>query len=695
MATEDTLNLIVIDGDQLYAERLVTLLSCYYDSVNLGFLDDKKEFIKMLRHPWDVLIFGQAYDMSFTDVVGIVQEQNIDLPMICLMSDEMSTTGRNSEGLPAIIDGNMIKALLPERETQVVMAVRLAHENLKTRRQFAGLRHVLSEAEQRANILIKNSKSAVAYIDEGIHIFANDPYLELFGFESMEDIIGVPVIDLIAGGANIKGFKQFLRRFDKGNRDDVEFEFESRRKDGSTFEAKLQLAAATFDGEPVTQIIIQQSGADAAEIAKQLAAAQRKDSLTGLENRQGFEAQLAKLYKEVMAGDITQAALVYVRLDNIGKINSSLGLQGVDTVVKHIAYTLDEYFEDSHVSRFSDTTFTILAESTSAEKIREQADIVRQKISDMIIEIGKRSANTTVSIGMVIIDKNAPAPEVLIERAIDAINQVMIETKNTGNGIHLYDPSQHANSDDDALAEYLVNAISQNHFELTYQPIYDIDTDRSDFFEVYLRLPLPDGTTMSPEKFMGVAKSRQLLEKIDRWVLINACKQLSQVRKQHPESRILVQLTSASLADAKLANVISQLIKAVGGAPGALTIQFNEQDIVDYLAVAKKQFMALNKVECGLSIHNFGTTTKALETAEYVKPDIVRLAKSYVDDLGNAESVETVKSLVSKANDHGFGVLMPYIEEASTMSVAWSVGARYLEGYYLQAPTETMIVAQE
>ena len=61
------LNLLVIDDDQLYAERLVELLSLYYDDVNLGFLDDKEEFIKTLRRHWDVLVFGQAYDMNLLD----------------------------------------------------------------------------------------------------------------------------------------------------------------------------------------------------------------------------------------------------------------------------------------------------------------------------------------------------------------------------------------------------------------------------------------------------------------------------------------------------------------------------------------------------------------------------------------------------------------------------------------------------
>ena len=47
MRSQSLLNLLVINDDQLYAERLVQLLSPYYDSVNLGFLDDKEELLKL------------------------------------------------------------------------------------------------------------------------------------------------------------------------------------------------------------------------------------------------------------------------------------------------------------------------------------------------------------------------------------------------------------------------------------------------------------------------------------------------------------------------------------------------------------------------------------------------------------------------------------------------------------------------
>ncbi len=693
MKINSILNLLVIDDDQLYAERLVTLLSAYYDEVNLGFLDDKEELIKSLRHQWDILVFGRAYDMSFTDVVGIIQEQSLDLPLVGLMSNEMATTGRNHEGLPAVIDGTMVKALLAEKETEVVMAICLQHANLCSRQQLKTLRHVLSEAEQRANILIKNSKSAVAYIDQGIHIFANEPYLKLFNFELMDDIIGMPVIDLIAGGDNVKAFKQFLRQFDKGDREHVEFNFESRRMDGSTFEAKLQLAAATLDGDPVTQIIIQQNDNNTAEIAKRLAAAERQDGLTGLNNRRGFEEYFEALYQLVSQGKIN-AGLFYIQLDNIGKISSSLGLEGVDATIKQVAHMLNELITEGYVSRFSDTAFTILVENFTSQALEKLAERIRQDISDILIEVNDRTTNTTASIGVVKIDSNASEPKVLLERAIDAINNIKIETDNHGNAYHLYNPSEHANSDDNALAEYLINAITNNRFKLLFQPIYDITNDSSDFFEVYLRLPLDDAdnTILSPNQFMAVAKAHKLREKIDRWVLINACKQLNEVRKRHPKARILVQLTSASLVDKKLLNVASQLIKAVGGESGALTLLFNEQDVASHLTVAKSQFAALNQINCHIGIRNFGSSAKSIEVAEFVQPDMVRLARSYMRDINSDDNLNAIKSLVARSSELTIEVLVPYIEEAATMSVAWSLGARYLQGYYLEELSDAMHV---
>lgn len=72
---------------------------------------------------------------------------------------------------------------------------------------------------------------------------------------------------------------------------------------------------------------------------------------------------------------------------------------------------------------------------------------------------------------------------------------------------------------------------------------------------------------------------------------------------------------------------------------------------------------------------------------------MVRLARSYVQDIDSADNLETVKSLIVRTNAVNIDVLMPFTEEAATMSIAWSVGARYLQGHYLEEPSSTIKVA--
>lgn len=681
----------MIDEDQMYAENLVKILYAYYDEVNLGFLDEKAEFIKILRHEWDVLIFNRAYDLTLTDVVGIIQEQNVELPIIELVKSEEAAT-INEFGYAELISGNMIKSLVVGQDDRIVMAICLQADFIKSKRQTQNLRNILREAEQRANILIKNSKSAVAYIDQGVHIYANDPYLEMFGYDSIEEIIGVPVVDLFASGDDVKGFKQFLSRFSKGDRKQVEFNFESKRTDGSTFASKLQLAAATLEGEPVTQMIIQQNKVGDAELIKKLAEAERQDVLTGLYNRLAFDEMLSRAYRQVINGDSHLASLLYVRMDNMGKISSSTGLTGVDASIKQISYLLSEHFDkvDATVCRFGDTSFTVLIHDINQEEVVKLAQLVCQKASSLLIEVGSRTVTTSLSIGIVMIDVNSPEPQTILERAIDTAHDIDPEGEPLDK-VKVFDISQIASEDEELMGEYLKNALTNNTLKLSYQPIYDIEADNNDLFEVYVTLPQADGTLMTLEKIAPIAKKHGLCMALDRWVLINACKNLAMVRKMHANTRLLISLSSASLEDSALASNVTKLVQAIGGGSDVVSLQFNEQELIDYMAIAKRQFIALQNINCRLGVYSFGSTAKSLEVLEHLAPATARLARSYTKDLHREDNLNALKSLVDSANERHVGVLMPYIEDPSTMSTAWSIGVKFLQGNYLQ-PADSQIV---
>ncbi|ELA09625.1 diguanylate cyclase/phosphodiesterase [Moraxella macacae 0408225] len=721
MKQPDNLHLLIIDDNQLYAERLIDVLEeNYYKKVSLGFLDDKEELLKLLRQSWDILIMGKAYDLTLPQVIKIIKEQELDLPIIGIIPENGINTklldakdqtklemvqddDKTDIALPLYAHWGAVDALPKERVMEMALRVYQEHRQRLIRDDLTKLRQVLKDAEQRANILIKNSKSAVAYVEEGLHIYANQPYLEMFGFQSMDDLMGVPIIDLIASN-NIKDFKNFLKDFEKGNRKNVEFQFESVRKDGSTFDAKLQLAAATYEGEPCQQVIIQPDENNNAELAKKLAQMERIDQLTGIFNRRGFEQVLTSV-REVVVQKGLLAGVLSVRIDDIGKINSSLGIQGVDSVVIAIANLLkqkiativgEDKVDKGYVSRFSDSQFMLILPNMPQEQIEELGNQIVAEIGETLIEVGARTVKTTVTVGATMINSTSPEAPVIIDRVLQALGLALKDNVD-GNVFYLYDPSAFASEDDAVLLETLRNAIEHNKFTLMYQPIYDVERDTSSLFEVFLRLPLADGTLMTPDKFLHVANQHGLMDKIDRWVLINACKNLKRYRTEVDASaRIMVHLSAASLTDESLSAFVTKLLQAIGGdETGRITLQFNETMVNDYMAMSQKQAEMLKQVGCDVGLYSFGSAVNSMEILDFIKPNIVRLDRSYIKDLENSDNVETISSLIAQIHEHGASSLMAFIQDPAAMSAAWTVGAKYLQGNYLQEPSKEMKIKTE
>lgn len=54
--------------------------------------------------------------------------------------------------------------------------------------------HVL---EERYQLLLNSSSEAIAYVQDGMHIYVNSAYLELFGYENLEFLEVIPLMKLI------------------------------------------------------------------------------------------------------------------------------------------------------------------------------------------------------------------------------------------------------------------------------------------------------------------------------------------------------------------------------------------------------------------------------------------------------------------------------------------------------------------
>ena len=694
----ESLRLLVVDDEQLGAEAITDLLKAQGVATRMHLLDDREELEKSLRQPWDLLLFGNAYDLSYQDAMSMVRAAGKDLPIIVMPSLEANREPySDADRTPKIVAEALALGVTDviERQSQqhLVTSIRRELRNLNYRRSKRDLEGMLAEAERRAQLLLKNSRSAVAYIHDGVHIYANDTYLQLFGHGSIDELMGMPVVDLVHS-EDIKSFKDFLRTYGKGNHEQSEFSFRGMRADHSSFDAMLQLAPASYEGEPCIQIIIQRQGEFNAELEAQLAAVERTDSLTGLGNRVAFEEALSEARSNaVKTGSLY--ALLFISIDNIGQINASTGLSGSDAAMLAIASLLSAQFGDSSLCRFGDASFTLIVPTVSPDVITQRADELVQAVAGLLIDVDKRTVQTTISIGIAMIGETSPESQELLERAFDAADKVKLKNKGIGNGINLYSPAENASQSDSALRELLEEAIEHNKFRLMFQPLYDTEDEQALFYEVFLRLPLGDGSLMAPDEFMPVAQRFKMDGRLDRWVLLNACKRLKAHLVKHPKTRLLINMTAESLQDPSLPDLIGKLARAIGGGQNLLVLQFNESDVINYLKIASENIARFREEGCAVSISNFGTSLNAVNTLTHVNANLIKLDKSYVKDLSQDENLAAAKRLTSEITALGREVIVAYIENPTVMSKAWSMGARYLQGYYLSQPSEEMVVNNE
>ena len=115
-------------------------------------------------------------------------------------------------------------------------------------------RRALEEAEQRCQLLLQGSKAAIAYVHEGMHIYANEVYLKLFGFSDADDLLGLPLIDLLDAGST-DTLKAAMKKF-RQDEQETEFSFAGASTEGDAVSGSMTLASAEYEGEHCLQITV-------------------------------------------------------------------------------------------------------------------------------------------------------------------------------------------------------------------------------------------------------------------------------------------------------------------------------------------------------------------------------------------------------------------------------------------------------
>ena len=679
----ETIKLLILHESPDDAEQLMNLIRNSGRATRGQMIESADSLVQALgAGQWDLMLLRpDANEVFAMECLKEVKKQSKDIPAILLV-DEYDA----EEVVEGLREGYEDVVVMDDQD-RLILVIQRELRNLMERRARRTAELHLKEAEKRCAMLLDSSRDAITYVTDGMHTYANDSYLELFGYDDAEDLEGMPIMDMVAAKDH-EEFKQFLRAYSAGESDTNEFVCHGLCTDGTEIQARMIFSNATYDGEPCTQILIRTNQADA-ELQEKLKEISSQDLLTGLYNRSHFTQELDK----VMQWAVTQsktAALAYIQLDNFASVQSDIGIAGADMVLADIATLIRETLpEGTILARFGDEIFTALIKEKSLEDGRAIAESVRGAVEDHLSEVQERTVQVTASIGITLISENTDDAEEIITRAHQASEQVR-EDNPLGNGVSVFDPASVKKIDPSDTGAVVQDAIDKGLFKLLFQPVIDLRGGSGELYEAFLRMVDEDGKEVSPSDFLGAASQQDLSEKIDRWVILQSIKLLSDHRANGHDTKLIINITGESLKDQTLLPWLSVALKAARMPSDAIVFQFAENDATTYLKQAKDFTRGLKELHCKISISRFGCALNPFNTLKHLEVDYLKVDGSFMKDIGSDESREALKEMVAAAHAQGKLTIAPFVESAAILSTLWQIGVNYIQGYYLQAPTEQM-----
>ena len=674
-----TIRLLILEDSQNEAERIVSLFRNAGHATRVHRITSLDDLNETLKSTWDLCIAAPSSE-NLEPLIALqtIQRTARDISFIQLNQD-------NSADLRTEMLELGVQDAIPQSEDELLILVAKRElANLEERRQRRAAEVALHEAEKRCQLLLDSSVDAIAYVHDGMHIYANRAYLKLFDYADHDEMEGMPMIDLIAA-QDQHNFKDFLKHYksDEGN---AELTCTGVTASADNFQASISFSPAYYDGEPCVQVVIRVAH-DNAELEEKLREISSLDIVTGLFNRQHFLELLdTAAERAVKAGNPSSVA--YIKIDHYAALQSDLGIAGIDLLLTDLANILRQQLsQGSQIARFADDVFTVLTPDVTPEQNQAELLALMKKTEARLFDINGRTAQTSLTIGLAGLNEKTPKATEVLKRAHNCAD----ETTQT-NTLKIYNPADEiaaaANRGD--IVAMTQQALENNSFKLLFQPIISLRGDTDELYEVLLRLVNPQGEEVPPNDFINAAISAGLAEKIDRWVLLNSIKLLTEHRSKGNQTRFFIHLSSASIQDASLLPWLSVALKASRLPADSIILQIRETDAVAYLSQAKQLTQGLHELHCQVALGQFGCTLNPFNTLKHLDIDFVKIDGSFTKELSIAENQESLKETLAALHAQAKQSIVPFVENASVLSVLWQAGVNYIQGHYLQGPSQAM-----
>ncbi len=412
------------------------------------------------------------------------------------------------------------------------------------------------------------------------------------------------------------------------------------------------------------------------------------DELTGLPKRNLFCDRVAQeLSIRAAAGAGAEAAMYFIDLDRLMRINNTYGYAMGDALILQVAQRLEECVaEQGILARIGGDKFAVFSGGAAASRETQTfADHVMESFTRPFA-IDNLEFYVTLSVGICVYPDDGADVSTLLVNAESA----MAFAKRLWRNNYKYYVKElgEASSRRLALETSLRRAVERDELLLQYQPIVDMKTGNFTGAEALVRWNHPQFGLLAPDNFIPLADETGLIIEIGEWVLRQACQQTKAWHEMgfYPMS-ISVNVSAVQLGQPQLLNHVASVLSKTGLDPACLELEITESVLMQDAEASINMLRALKEMGLKISVDDFGTGYSSLSYLKRFPIDILKIDKSFIRDIAvDRDNSAIVTAITALARSLNLSIIAEGVESRGQLSYLRKEKCDRVQGYFFSRP---------
>lgn len=413
------------------------------------------------------------------------------------------------------------------------------------------------------------------------------------------------------------------------------------------------------------------------------------DALTGLVNRGEFELRLQRILANTHLST-TEHALLYIDLDQFKLVNDACGHSVGDQLLRQVSELLGSVVRvRDTLARLGGDEFGLILEHCNMARAQSVGQQICELMDDFRFTHEGRRFRIGASIGLVPMDARWVTTEALLQAA----DASCYSAKDAGrNRVHTWfdtDQEMLSRRGEMQWTTRIEQALDEDSFVLYGQRIQPMHADSGGAHaEVLLRMRAADGSLVSPGSFMPAAERFSMASRIDRWVVSNTLRWISELPSLELVQNLSINLSGQSIGDRAFQHwMLAALASAGRPTCTRLTLEITETSAVRNLAEASHFFAKARALGLRIALDDFGAGVASFGYLKGLDVDELKIDGQFIRNVVlDGLDAAAVRCFIDVAKVIGVKTVAEYVETEPVLERLREIGVDYAQGYLLHCP---------